>query len=152
MPLTLLEIAAASVGAPATDKHSLFVDTDNNVKAKDESGNVCSLNRFIGPDISPAQLVANTDDYNPTGLAYCGVLRLSTDASRDLTGIVAQAAGALRLICNVGAQNLVLKHDATSTAANRFYCPGSGDYTLHANDSVVIFYDGTSTRWRVLAA
>jgi hypothetical protein len=41
-------------------------------------------------------------------------------------------------------------HDVTSTAANRFYCPGSVDLILNANDSVHIEYDSTSSRWRVI--
>jgi hypothetical protein len=45
---------------------------------------------------------------------------------------------------------LVLIHDATSTAANRFFCPGSVNKTLNTNDSVDIWYDSSSTRWRVI--
>lgn len=100
--------------------------------------------------ISPAQITANTDNYAPTGLATASVLRLSTDASRNLTGISAQPAGTRLTICNVGAQDIVLVHDATSTAANRFLCPGSANYTLNGNDSVDIWYDTTSARWRVI--
>jgi hypothetical protein len=102
--------------------------------------------------ISPTQLAANTDNWNPTGLASARVIRLSTDASRNLTGIVAQAAGTMVWLVNVGAQDCVLVHNATSTAANRFFCPGSANFTLNANDSVQIRYDTTSSRWRALAA
>lgn len=101
---------------------------------------------------SPAQIVANTDNYNPTGLGHNLTFRLSTDASRNLTGIVAQAGGTRMLLCNVGGFDIVLVHDATSTAANRFLCPGSANYNLNTNDSVFIGYDATSSRWRVLAA
>lgn len=101
--------------------------------------------------ISPAQLTANTDDYNPTGLATCSTIRLSTDASRNLTGIVAQQLGTIIILNNVGSQDLVLKHDVTSTAANRFYCPNSADFTIKPNGSATIRYDGTSSRWRVIA-
>ena len=52
--------------------------------------------------ISPTQISANTDDYNPTGLATASVLRLSTDASRNLTGLQGGAAGRLIVIENVG--------------------------------------------------
>ena len=98
--------------------------------------------------LTPPQITGNTDNYNPVGLTTCNVLRLSTDASRNLTGLVAFPA--LILLSNVGAQDLVLVHDATSTAANRFYCPGSANFTLSANDSVFIWYDIVSSRWRVL--
>lgn len=101
--------------------------------------------------ITPTQIAANTDNWNPTGLSTSNVIRASTDASRNLTGIVAQGAGTRILLCNVGAQDLVLVHDATSTAANRFLCPGSANFTLNANDAVYIWYDTTSARWRVVA-
>jgi hypothetical protein len=100
--------------------------------------------------ISPAQLTGNTDNWNPTGLSAAAVIRLSTDASRNITGIVAQTAGRRIRLRNVGAQNAVLIHDLTSTAANRFYCPGAANFTLNAKDSVDIEYDGTDSRWYVI--
>lgn len=100
--------------------------------------------------ISPSTLIANQDDWNPSSLATAAVIRLSTDAARDLTGIVAQAASTRLLLCNVGGFNCVLKHDVTSTAANRFYGPGSADFTLTPNKSAEIWYDATSARWRII--
>lgn len=101
--------------------------------------------------ISPAQITANTDNYAPTGFASAKVLRLSTDASRNITGIAGGSAGRRITICNVGAQNLVFIHNATSTAANQFLCPSSGAFTLNANDAIDLWYDGTSSRWRLIA-
>lgn len=100
--------------------------------------------------ISPTQLIANQDDWNPSSLSTAAVIRLSTDAARDLTGIAAQPASTRLLLCNVGGFNCVLKHDVTSTAANRFYGPGSADFTLTPNKSVEIWYDATSSRWRII--
>jgi len=104
----------------------------------------------LSGDISPAQLTANTDNWNPTGLSAASVIRLSTDASRNITGLAGGADGRVLFVMNVGGNDLVLKHDATSTAANRFYCPNSTDYTLRANSSAVLVYDSTSSRWRVV--
>lgn len=100
--------------------------------------------------ISPAQIAANTDNWNPTGLASAAVIRASTDASRNLTGLVGGSDGRVVLLGNVGAFDLVLKHDATSTAANRFYCPNNADKTLNQNASAWLMYDTTSSRWRVV--
>jgi trimeric autotransporter adhesin len=102
--------------------------------------------------ISPAQLTGNQDNWAPSGLSTATWIRVSTNASRNLTGIVAPASGQPQsiLISNVGSNNLVIKHDVTSTAANRFYCPASVDFTLGANASLIVFYDTTSTRWRLL--
>jgi Pectate lyase superfamily protein len=99
--------------------------------------------------ISPAQLVANTNDWNPTDLAKASFIRLSTDASRDITGIVGGSSLRELTLLNVGAFNAVLKHDVTSTAANRFLCPGSADFTLTPNARAILLYDSTSSRWRV---
>ena len=100
--------------------------------------------------ISPSQLTANTDDWAPTGLSGADIIRASTDASRNLTGITAPAAARSIILENIGSNDLVLVHDATSTAANRFLCPGSADLTVGANTSVLLTYDTTSARWRVV--
>ncbi len=102
--------------------------------------------------ITPAQLVANTDNWNPTGLETASVIRASTDASRNLTGLVAPSDDRLMILANIGAFDLVLVHDATSTAANRFYCPSDTDVTLTENAWTWLLYDLASARWRVLGA
>lgn len=101
--------------------------------------------------VSPAQITANQNNYAPSGLSTAAVLRLSTDASRNITGIAAQADRRELLIANVGAFDIVLMHDATSTAANRFYCPNDVDFTLAKDSAVRVIYDAASSRWRVQA-
>lgn len=101
--------------------------------------------QFSG-DISPAQITANTNDYNPTNLATSSVLRLSTDASRNLTGLAGGSDGRLIMIHNVGSFNLVLIDDATSTAANRFAL--NHDLTIPPDGMVFLLYDATTSRWR----
>ena len=100
-------------------------------------------------DISPAQITSNTDNYAPTGLSTATVLRLSTDASRNLTGITGGADGRILVLLNVGSFPLVLKDNVTSTAANRFQLVG--DLTLQGDEGVILYYDSTSSRWRLLA-
>lgn len=105
--------------------------------------------------ITPAQLLAAQNNYNPANLARAIVLRLSSDASRNVTGLMAPdpPERRFRLLCNVGAQNIVLVHaSASSNLANRFDCPGAGDFTLNTKDSVWIWYDATSLVWRVIEA
>lgn len=108
--------------------------------------------QLVAGVISPAQLTANTDDYNPTGFNLATVLRVSTDASRNLTGLTAPSPARPKrvLLLNVGANALVLKHDQTSTAANRFYTPNNADYTIAQNSGALLEYDPTSSRWRVV--
>lgn len=98
--------------------------------------------------ISPAQLVANTDNWAPAGLSGAGMIRVSTDASRNLTGLTGGSSGRVILMHNVGAFNLVLKDDVTSAVANRFYL--LGDITLEPDAVVYLQYDATTLRWRAL--
>jgi len=102
--------------------------------------------------ISPSQITSNQNDYNPTGLATASVLRLSTDASRNITSIAGGAPGRLLVIHNAGSNALVLKDDdgATGTAANRLAL--ANDVTLAADQVAVLQYDGTTARWRAIAA
>jgi len=110
---------------------------------------------FTGPvafqsALSPAQITANQNDYAPTGHATANVVRLSSDASRDITGLAGVAAGRAVILVNIGAQPIVLKSaSSSSTAANRFAL--SGDYTLAADTAAWLLYDSTSSRWRLVA-
>jgi hypothetical protein len=105
---------------------------------------------------SPAQITANQDDYTLTGMSK--FVRLSTDASRNITGLRdpnaplngRQQQGEEKVVVNVGSFDIVLKHqDAGSTAANRFLCSTGADITLTANQAADLLYDDTTQRWRV---
>lgn len=102
-------------------------------------------------DISPAQIIADQNDYNPTSLALSSVLRLSTDASRTITGLAGGADGRRITIHNVGAQPIVLSNqNALSALANRFLF--GGDITLAADQSIALYYDATTSRWRAVTS
>lgn len=104
----------------------------------------------LSGDISPAQLTANTDDWNPTNLADASTIRFSTDASRNITGLQGGADGRLLVLHNIGSNNAVLKDEsASSSAANRFAL--NADVTLGADQSALLQYDSTSSRWRLVA-
>lgn len=99
---------------------------------------------------SSAQITASQDNYNPGGSSY--FQRWNTDASRNVTGLTftaAQVDGQAHVIVNVGAQDIVLKHQTTSTAANQFLNSTGADITLTANQAADVVYDGTTSRWRV---
>lgn len=101
--------------------------------------------------LSPAEIGANQDDYNPTNLYTSTVIRLTSDASRDITGIIPTdnlLAGQVLILLNVGATNdIVLKNESvSSTAAYRFAI--GADITLGPNEGAGILYDPTSARWR----
>lgn len=103
--------------------------------------------------ITPTQLVANTNDWNPTGLSTANVVRVDSSGAINLTGIVAQTSGRMLVLYNAGAFDITLIHDATSTAVNRFFCPNATDFTLSQKESTWLRYDTGSVgseRWTVM--
>jgi hypothetical protein len=103
--------------------------------------------------LTPSQITANQDNYRPTGIDDAIVLRLSTDASRTLTGIYNDDVDTDRwlLLVNVGNFNLVLAHNITSTAEYRFACPGAANLTLASADCALVWYDHSAGNWRIVA-
>jgi hypothetical protein len=107
--------------------------------------------------ITPAQITANQNDYRPRFLEQAIILRLATDASRNLTGLhrsLDTGLDALRWlwITNVGGFDLVLVHSsASSLARNRFACASSANVTIPTSGSVCLWYDTFSANWRVMA-
>lgn len=105
-------------------------------------------------DISPTQLTANQNDYNPTSLSTSTRLRLTSDANRSVTGLQGGADGRVIVIHNVGSNPITLVDEsASSTAGNRFALGGAGSSTpssivLAGGDGVILIYDATSSRWR----
>jgi hypothetical protein len=100
--------------------------------------------------VTPVQITAAAGDYSPGGLDQAVVLRLSSDASRNISGIQAPVSpdGTFLLLLNVGAQDIVLTHaDSNSHYANRFDNPGDASVTLQSGDRIWIFYDVTLERW-----
>ena len=104
---------------------------------------------YFRADISPAQLTANQNDYDPTGNATSSVFRLTSDAPRDITGIAQGQDGRILIVHNVGANNIVLRDESlSSTAANRFAL--TADVTLTPDTVVMLQYDSTTSRWRMI--
>lgn len=106
---------------------------------------------FLTGDISPAQLVANTNNWAPTGFSTTAAVRFSTDAARNITGLAGGADGRVIILHNIGSFNAVLtNNDAASTAANRFLF--GGDVTLLPGYSITLRYDSTASLWRAITS
>lgn len=100
---------------------------------------------LTGGVLSPSQITANQNDYNPTGAAGADVWRINSDARRNLTGIAGGTNGRRITLINTGTFPILIKdEDSGSTAANRF----AFGWTLGGGKTMVIWYDGTSSRWR----
>ena len=93
------------------------------------------------------QLTSNTDNLSISNHSY--IQSISSDASRNLTGIVPVRVGTCYRLVNEGSNNIVLKHQTTSTAANRFLCSTGADITLAASEAADLYYSGVSSRWLV---
>lgn len=100
--------------------------------------------------LAPSQITSDQNNYNPTNLSTAAVLRLSSDALRNITGLQGGASGRTLFVHNVGSNNIVLKDEsASSTAANRFAL--TADLTLSADSVAILQYDSTSSRWRAVS-
>jgi hypothetical protein len=101
--------------------------------------------------ISPPQIAADQNDYAPTGIALSTTLKLSSDASRDISGLVDPRDGVYKVIINVGSNPIVLRNqDTRSLAANRF--DFGADVNLSGNQSATLRYDSASGKWKLLSS
>lgn len=99
---------------------------------------------------SPSQITSDQDNYNP--VSPWRNLRVSSDAARTITGLVAGQDGEERFFVNVGSFNIILAHESgSSTAENRFLCSTGSSITVLPDNRVAIMYDDTTDRWRVFA-
>lgn len=91
-------------------------------------------------------LTGNTDNL---AIGAVNVVRL-VGAGFNLTGMVADVTQQLVWLQNAdAAANLVLVHNATSTAANRFFCPNNANYTMTPRCAVWARYDSGDSRWYI---
>jgi hypothetical protein len=95
---------------------------------------------------TPAQITSNQNNYALP--SNTDIVRLSSDATRTITGIAADS-GAVVTLYNVGAFDIRIDHeDTASTAANRVTSATGADIVLAPNDNITLVYDSTSSRWR----
>lgn len=107
----------------------------------------------FSPAISPAALGAGeTNNYNPAGFSTTTRVRITSDAGgSQLSGLVAQNDGDVRILENISGGILTIEHeDVSSTAANRFTTPGAVDIALAVGGAVQVIYDGTTARWLII--
>lgn len=104
------------------------------------------------PATSPAQITANQNNYAGAGEAAWA--RINSDAARDITGWVAAAdgqSGKRVYVTNTGSFTITFKHlNASSTIIHRFIGIAAADVALAAGENLLMMYDGTSNRWRIL--
>jgi hypothetical protein len=97
--------------------------------------------------VTPATITADAHDYAPSA---GDIYRISSDAARNVTGWTAWTDGTVKLLVNVGVNNITLKHQSvSSSASNRFITPSASDYVLLPGAAATIYWDATDSRVRV---
>lgn len=99
----------------------------------------------IDNENSPAQITANQNNYIPGNY---DVLRLTSSAAYNITGIANGVKGRKLRIFNVGAYPITLVHaSASSLAVNRFNFVNASDFIIPPYGNVLLYYDATQQRW-----
>jgi hypothetical protein len=118
------------------------------------TGNTLNVSSGGGTVLSPSQLTAWQNNYNPSSWGS-GVqtLRIDSNSSYNfLTGLTATTGGHRVKLLNIGTYSFGLQDDEdASTAANRFAFGGQ-DIVVLPGRMVELEYDGTSSRWRLASA
>jgi hypothetical protein len=153
----IVKIGLSEAEAPGADHWALIMDTENSdaltvIYGDPIQSYVLGAVGAALTELTPAQLSADTDDWNPTGMGTANMVLMSSDAARNLTGIVwaGTAPGAKRkTLINVGAFPITLKDQFGSAGANQFLLNGgTGDIVLQPGDAQDIYYDETDGKWR----
>ena len=145
-----VKISALPAGTATADAIVPATNAAGTTTEKVTIGSIVGLARTNVVE-SPAEITANTNNYEPG--AGKDIFRLTADAARNITGIVARNDGDAILLINVDSTDAItLKHaSADSTEANRILVPWEGDYVLSAKGgAALLMYDGTTDRWRVI--
>lgn len=121
---------------------------------------MCQL--LLGAKLTPAALSAGTsgapsaNDYDPSGshtMNAASRIDLAASAAAYVSGVDSTGVGDEKRIKlrNVSSFIVTLGHENTnSLAANRFYCPGLGDYNLAPGETVEIqYWAGSDNVWVV---
>lgn len=96
--------------------------------------------------LSPAQMTANQNDYDPEGLSTARTIHLHSDAARDLTGIAAQAEGFLLRLRNTGSFPITLRNlSGSSISVNQLAI--MADTVLAADAVLNVQY--AASKWRL---
>ncbi len=139
-------VPATNAAGTTTEKVTLGGIRDLAHASNHQTGGADTIANVV---VSPTQLTANANDYAP---GAGDIFRLSADAARHITGVVAGTDGQAILLVNVGSHAITLKHESTSSSAsNRLTVPWAGDYVMAANGgAALLVYFTASSRWRVV--
>jgi hypothetical protein len=155
---SIADLATLTVGGMTTSNPGITVTRRSAIRSQ---GRFQQSGAVAFPPIVPAALASgNNNDWAGllTGSASNNTrfwARISGNATTSvLTGIDATAVqdGDTHELTNVSANTIDISHqNVASAAANRIISPTGATYQLAADETVLIRYDATTTRWRLLA-
>jgi hypothetical protein len=100
--------------------------------------------------ISPAQITADQDNYNPTGFLTSTMVRLDFDTGgRAITGFAAGTDGQRITLSNISANfGYYPGNHPDSSSGNRFL--HGKDFIHYPYSNIDVIYDSTSGGWRII--
>lgn len=133
------------------DENADPINSFGNTQVDYQYENFKGVLQIIPSIITPSTLIADQDDYNPTGFSTANMMRLNLSGDRVVTGFEAPPVGVDRIFYfqNISNSKLKLKNnDSSSTAANRILNKDYGEKTFKKGEGGAYWYDHTSSRWR----
>lgn len=138
-------------GAAAGDTN-LFRAAANELATDDDFnvGGTLDLGGAIEGSVLETSLGAG--NHNDLNTGTTTIFRINgTVITVAITGLNGGAAGRMLFVQSVGAVAIELRHEnANSAAANRIRTPGSATLVLDPEDGAILWYDSTTSRWRVV--
>lgn len=105
--------------------------------------------------LTPPQIASTVGNWNVGTLGVITLVLVTSDASRQVSGLVGGTDGKIVALLNINATGgntpLYLNEDAGATAANRFHNSGGGTLNGGSSGCVIYYYHGAASRWRSLA-
>ena len=153
--LDIKKLALSQAEAPGPNHWAIISDTENGDALTWITGSpIVAIPLFYAPnEITAAQITAHQNNWDPSGMNVATVVRMSSDAAWNVTGIESSLVppnAKRKTLINVGSFPIILKNqDVASLTANRFLLlGGAGDITLQPGDAQDIYYDDTDGKWR----
>lgn len=108
------------------------------------------VSTWAGDSLTPAQITATQNDYNPTGLSTAKTVLLSCDQARSITGLAGgwdtRELWVINASTNADGDLIFRAENTGSTAANRIL--SDNDIVLEPGETLLLRYESAAARWR----
>ncbi len=132
-----------------------LMDNEDIVVTDDSGGIVSSLRLYFGIipiKISPPQLTAHVNDWNPTGFSTASIINVDLLGVKEIKGMIAGKDGDRKLLINISPYELKLSYnDSGSLAQNRIWTVEQADYKIKKYGTCEVIYDTSIDMWRTIA-